>query len=41
MRCLRLSVVGGTVVGSAEGYIADEVVAGVIDLQCECREEEE
>ena len=33
MRCTRLSVVDVTIVGSAKGCIADEVVMGVIDLQ--------
>ena len=40
-RYARLSVIDGTVVGSSEGCIADEVVVRVIDLKGECREEEE
>ena len=41
MRCARLSVVDGTVVGSAKGCIPGEVVMGVNNLKGECREEEE
>ena len=36
-----MSIVNGTVVGSAEGCIADKFVTGVIDLKGKCREEEE